>query len=366
MGTKRSSPSSDIDSEPHGKLKRAKKHAESRERDSVRTVDSTSTSETKRVIDLLGQLTTKVANSPRSAKHFKDDARRILQAAEKLQQEISRANNGQIPDSSADEHSIYSKNGTLPPLPPISDKALEKAVFTHPGVARPRSPEQLDETSYDRLEILGDAYLEMMATRIIWDRFPTMPAGRISQVREELIKNETLAEFASQYGFDNRVLAPQEHRTQPKRWTKTRADVFEAYVAAIILSDASNGYQIAQDWMLQLWKPRLSQFKAPQTRLQSKELLAKKIMGKGVKLNYVEEKPMEMLSGGTQRFFIGVYLTGWGWHNQHLGSGSGSSKAIAGEEAAQKALANTPLIDEIAAVKQAHISKTATKDNDKV
>jgi ribonuclease-3 len=60
------------------------------------------------------------------------------------------------------------------------------------------------------------------------------------------------------------------------------------------------------------------------------------------------------LDGGMQTYYIGVYLTGWGWQDQHLGSGSGLNKAIAGDEAANRALQNSPLIDQVAAAKAAH------------
>jgi ribonuclease-3 len=91
--------------------------------------------------------------------------------------------------------------------------------------------------------------------------------------------------------------------------------------------------------------------------IHSKDELAKKIMGKGIKLKYINESPPIQLDGGIQTFFIGVYLTGWGWKDQHLGSGKGLNKTGAGNEAASKALANRPLIDDIAAIKIAFDEK---------
>lgn len=214
-----------------------------------------------------------------------------------------------------------------------------------------------EERNYDRLEVLGDAYLEVIATRLIWERFPGIPAGRISQIREDLIKNETLAGFASQYQFDSKIMpsVPAEQRSQAKKWLKVRGDVFEAYVAAVILSDVEHGFDVVEKWLRELWMPRLSHIQPPQTTaLKHKEQLARKVMSKGIKLRYVEETPAKQLDGGMQTYYIGVYLTGWGWQNQHLGSGIGLNKAIAGDEAAKQALSNCPLIDEISAAKIAH------------
>lgn len=242
-------------------------------------------------------------------------------------------------------------DGSRPPtLPPVLDDRLEKAAFTHPAYDNDHT------ATYDRLEILGDAYIELMATKLIWDTFPDLPSGRISQIRELLVKNETLANFADLYGFSRRAVAPPSYASQPKRWVKTKGDVFEAYVAAIILSDPVNGYEIAERWLTGLWLPKLIDLGHQKTELRSKEQLAKQIMGKGIKLEYIEEQPSIQPKGsGSQTFFLGVYLTGWGWEKKHLGSGQGLSKSAAGDEAAKNALINTPLISQIILAKKSII-----------
>ncbi|GKZ27780.1 hypothetical protein AbraIFM66951_006110 [Aspergillus brasiliensis] len=239
----------------------------------------------------------------------------------------------------------------LPTLPPILDDMLERAVFTHPGVSNNTGP------TYDRLEVLGDAYIELISTKLIWDRFRDIPSGRISQIREILVKNETLSGYASMYGLDSRASVPPDYRKQPKRWLKTKADIFEAYVAAVVLSDAGNGYRVAEEWLRQLWSPKLEKLGKPKSALHAKEELAKKIMGKGIKLDYIDERPPAQRGRGLQTYFIGVYLTGWGWTREHLGSGQGSNKAIAGNEAAEQALLNEPLINKIMEAKKAHLAQ---------
>jgi ribonuclease-3 len=51
-----------------------------------------------------------------------------------------------------------------------------------------------------------------------------------------------------------------------------------------------------------------------------------------------------------------VYLTGWGWTHEHLGSGVGKSISDAGMRAASQALQN-PLTAQIAAVKREYDEK---------
>lgn len=233
-------------------------------------------------------------------------------------------------------------NSHLPDLPPILDDRLEKAVFTHPACAND------SDANYDRLEILGDAYIELIATKLVWKTFPGLPSGRISQIRELLVKNETLAAFADSYDFSRRAVVPHNFvDNQLKLWVKIRGDIFEAYVAAIILSDPVGGYGNAEQWLTGLWTPMLVNLGPQKSKLNSKDELSTKVMGNGTKLKYIEEKPSVHPKGtGRQTYFIGVYFTGWGWENQHLGSGEGLKKSAAGDEAARNALAN-PLVSEI-------------------
>lgn len=243
------------------------------------------------------------------------------------------------------------KSSEPPSLPPILDDRLEKAVFTHPG------QDSNPAVTYDRLEILGDAYIELIATKLVWDRFPSLPSGRISQIRESLVKNETLAAYADVYGLAHKAIVPPGYADQAKRWIKTKGDIFEAYVAAVILSDPMNGYRNAEQWLIALWLPKLVDLGLQKSDLHSKEELAKLVMAKGIKLEYVEEKSAVMPKGtGSQTFFIGVYLTGWGWEKKHLGSGQGPSKNAAGDRAAKSALANTSLISQISQAKKSSLS----------
>ncbi|KAJ6164326.1 hypothetical protein N7470_002998 [Penicillium chermesinum] len=222
-------------------------------------------------------------------------------------------------------NNVEADKARSPELPAVLDPILERSVFTHPACAKAQ------DEAYDRLEVLGDAYIELIATKLIWNKFPRIPAGRISQIREGLVKNSTLASFAETYGFDRKVLVPAAYSDQAKRWIKTKGDVFEAYVAAVIISDPVEGYQIAENWLRSLWLPMLDNLGHQKTELRAKEELARKVMAKGIKLDYLEERPCVQEKGsGTQRFFIGVYLTGWGWDKKHLGSGQGASKAAAG------------------------------------
>lgn len=262
----------------------------------------------------------------------------------------------------------YTYNGqhhTLPQLPEILDKSLEDAPFTHQGTLNRNG-----DISYERLEFLGDAYLEVIASRIIFHRYPLYSAGKLSQKRQSMVNNETLASFSLAYGFDNRARLPKtlqlaSGNDQRKSWNKVMGDIFEAYVAAVILSDPENGFSTVENWLNKLWAPAISGGNDQNVDMNAKVQLATKIMGKGVKISYLDEaQPGVFKKEGTILFQVGAYVTGWGWEKAHLGTGTGWNKNEAGNMAATQAIAN-PLTAQIAAVKRDFDLKTAQERKDK-
>jgi ribonuclease-3 len=270
-----------------------------------------------------------------------------------------RTEGGHNPNKTIENNHQETKS---PPAIPLITPALEKAVFTHQGMAPAsisgRTTTPAHEVTYDRLEFLGDAYIEIIATRLIWATYQSLPAGRMSQIRELLVKNETLYEYAISYSFDKRLhVQDQLQHDDAKRWLKIVADVFEAYVAAVVLSDPRHGFQLAEEWLGALWAPKLKDVRPAAPNLRAKEELARKVLARGVKLDYRDEAPMEQLKGGIQTYFIGVYLTGWGWENRHLGSGTGLSKVAAGNEAAARALENAEVMAQITAKRSRYLDQ---------
>jgi ribonuclease-3 len=226
--------------------------------------------------------------------------------------------------------------------------------------------------TYEPLEFLGDAYLEVIATRIIHDRFPNHTVGQKSGLREILIRNDTLFQYSRDYGFGQRVKLTGVE-PNGKMWLKVLADVFEAYVACVILSDSDHGFQTAETWLAQLWEPRISEWRTQGdgkvtavdqvVNLDVKSDLQRLLVSKGVKLDYLEEKPMQLMREGNKTtFYMGVYLTGWGHTKQRLGGGMGRSKQIASAEAAKDAfVTGRGLVEEAHRAKVAYDKVHSTK-----
>lgn len=249
----------------------------------------------------------------------------------------------------------------LPPLPKIQNPQLAKAPFKHQGTQRAAEVSHQGSLlmNYERLEFLGDAYLELLASRYILPRFPRFDPGKLSQTRQLLVCNETLANFSERYGFDEQARLPAEIQrkkgTQDKVWIKAMGDIFEAYIAALIISDPENGYSTAEQWLAQLWEPLLRrQVNSKVVHPLAKQKLSTKIMTKGGKIHYRDDgspEPSDTIKG-RNTFFMKVYYTGLGYTDFYLGSGSGSNKTDAGQDAATNALRHPRLGDIIAKKKK--------------
>lgn len=183
----------------------------------------------------------------------------------------TNTNNTRPPSSAAADTTTSTSTSTsiLPPLPPIKPQ-YQKTAFCHKSLYTTSRELATSDLTYERLEFLGDAYIELFASRLIYESYSHLPAGRMSQVRELLVKNETLAELSRSYGFDQQIAVGAEiaellrdsRGRGNKGYNKIVGDVFEAYVAAVVLSDfEGRGFEKAEAWCRELWEAKLERAK---------------------------------------------------------------------------------------------------------
>ncbi|KAL7937502.1 ribonuclease III domain-containing protein [Trichoderma chlorosporum] len=268
-----------------------------------------------------------------------------------------------------------------PPLPPILDSKLAEEVFTHPGLA--------PKYNYERLEWLGDAYLELIASSLIHQTFTQLRSGACSQLRERLIRNITLAEYFRHYDMSRWAKLPDgfgdnrgqgRGRSKDKDLVKTQADMFEAYVAAVILSDSQQGLTKVVEWLKALWGKTIKEdiYKAEAAKKRSesqpaateavdsnaKQRLSVKIVTRGVSIDYKDlpgEKKDKNL--GLPLYTVGAYLTGYGEVGRLLAVGTALSKKDAGQKAAEAALQNKRLMQAYEEKKRQYLK---AKDNNSI
>jgi ribonuclease-3 len=239
-------------------------------------------------------------------------------------------------------HRTVTDSRDLPPLPPIAEPALHDAVFTHRSFYA-KSGEKTVYTDldldYERLEFLGDAYIELIASHALYNRFPHVDVPQLCSWRERLVENSALGKFSAAYGFPDRLRHLTKWDPASKAWKKVVADIFEAYVAGIVLSDPAHGYTTAEAWLTALWAPQLLSFKEkPVANPAAKNDLARLLTVHDTRVEYRDERPMTYDADHLQHYYLGAYLTGWGYENEWLGSGEGQKRADAALAAAADAI----------------------------
>ena len=122
----------------------------------------------------------------------------------------------------------------------FSNSALLEEALTHTSHAY-----EFGGSHNERLEFLGDAVLQIVATELLFQRFPDDREGVLHGYRSRLVSTEHLAKLARQWRLDERVrLGKGEESTGGRQKDRLLAGVFEAVLGAVYL-DA--GFDVAKE-----------------------------------------------------------------------------------------------------------------------
>ena len=125
------------------------------------------------------------------------------------------------------------------------DSALLQLALTHPSVAHEQgSPVQTNQ----RLEFLGDAVLQLVLTRELYEKFTGFGEGPLTKARAKLVNRRTLAERARHLGLGRHlILSRGEEQHGGRERLSALADTYEALLGAILLD---GGFGPASDFIL--------------------------------------------------------------------------------------------------------------------
>lgn len=111
------------------------------------------------------------------------------------------------------------------------DRSLIGTALTHPSYGGDHHVPH-----YQRLEFLGDAVLEMAISRILFFELPSVDEGRLTRLRAELVREETLCRIAQKIGLGRFIkLSVGEERSGGREKPSILSDVMEAVIAAVYL-----------------------------------------------------------------------------------------------------------------------------------
>ena len=186
--------------------------------------------------------------------------------------------------------------------------------------------------SYERMEYLGDAVLELVVSDELYRRCPHLTEGELTKGRSALVRRETLAQVAKRSNLGDFVmLGKGEESTGGRQRDSILAATFEALVAAVFLD---RDYAEARRFILKTMAEELEEFlcgNIPQENPKSS--LQEYVQRQGMSTPRYRLLSSEGPDHGPV-FTVEVVVD-----SEVLGVGHGGSKAGAERTAAEDALA---------------------------
>ena len=127
----------------------------------------------------------------------------------------------------------------------FKDISLLLTAFTHRSYVNEHKKTAKEHN--ERLEFLGDAVLELVTTRFLYDNFGD-PEGTLTNWRSSLVRTESIGEAASREGFESllRLSRGEKRGSSERARIQILANAYEAVVGALYLDQ---GYEAAQKFI---------------------------------------------------------------------------------------------------------------------
>lgn len=203
----------------------------------------------------------------------------------------------------------------------LLDQALTHRswINEHPG----------QRSSNERLEFLGDAVLEFIVSKELYETFPNREEGYLTVLRANLVNTQSLAEVAKRLNLgESLYLSKGEEEGGGRNNSSLLADTVEAIIGALFLEGGTNAsYKFIKQTLLDnLSQMTEASLKDPKSKLQ--ELVQSQGFSTP-KYKVIQESGPDH----DKKFIVQVVI-----NNKPFGSGKGRSKSEAEQKAAEVAL----------------------------
>ncbi len=201
----------------------------------------------------------------------------------------------------------------------FADEALLLRALTHRSAAAEHM---------ERLEFLGDAVLNLVIARALFERFPNQDEGMLTRMRARLVCREQLGRIARRWRLPEVLIVGEGERVNGRlKSPSIAANAVEALIGAVF---ADAGFDRAASVVLAAWEEDLSHVvdedvRDPKTRLQE----FTQARGWGLPDYRVTDRG----AGRHPRFLASCRIQG-----RELGQGTGERKKQAETAAAAAAL----------------------------
>ncbi|WFQ96014.1 ribonuclease III [Mycoplasma feriruminatoris] len=210
----------------------------------------------------------------------------------------------------------------------INNEKLYSEALTHNSY----SNEHKLKYSYQRLEFLGDAILQMYVSRFLYLNYSKLSEGELTRLRASTVREETLSRVAKDINLGQIIkLGHGEYITKGYEKPSILADVFEALTAAVYLDQKEDGLL---NWLDQtLFKYIKDSNFINDTKDFKSELQELLQSEKRSDLKYITEREDFFTNENKILYTVSVNLDG-----QKYGIGKGYSKQEAEQNAASDCL----------------------------
>jgi len=208
----------------------------------------------------------------------------------------------------------------------FKNEKLLKTAFTHTSYAYEHKVE-----SNEKLEYLGDAILEFITSKYLYNNYTNLSEGEMTKVRATVVCEDSLYEVATKHNFSDFLLLGKSEIASNNIRKAILADSVEAVIATIYLDI---GLEAAEEFVISNLKQAIEIASKHVGMKDYKTVLQEKLQVHGeVHIEYhvlSEEGPDH-----NKTFNVEVTLEG-----KRIGIGTGTSKKSAEMEAAKHALEN--------------------------
>jgi ribonuclease-3 len=210
----------------------------------------------------------------------------------------------------------------------FDDKLLIQRALTHKSY--PNENRRLNLKDNERLEFLGDSVLSLSVSTYIFNKFADFPEGELAKMRAVIVSAPILAEVAKRIELGQFLfLGKGEEMTGGRERDSILADTMEAIFGALYLDQ---GFTAAADFILELLKVDIINV-AEGNHIQDYKTMLQEVIQENGNNRPEYEVVDEEGPDHNKTFIVAVKL-----NEDNLGSGQGSSKKEAEQEAAKVAL----------------------------
>lgn len=211
--------------------------------------------------------------------------------------------------------------------------------FINGNIQCPTNCIPLQEESNERLEFLGDAVVNFVVGRYLFNRYPDENEGFMTRIRTKLVNGNMLAHFALIIGIDKYILISKQIEDNEGRSNKKiLEDGFEAFVGAML--NDHNDYAVVEEWIINLIENNIDFPQLISSNNNYKDMLIKHFQHT---LNFSPkffEMSVETTNTGGKKYTVCIKGQG----DALLGIGEGPSKKQAENEAARVVLQTMSVI----------------------